>query len=447
MAVIRLTKHAAYVEEDAPMSKSLVLPLIVLPLIATATSGAVTRDRDRDGLPDRWERRHHLSTAKKSAGKDPDRDGLRNLREYRLRTNPRKKDTDGDGLRDRAEVRRHHTNPRRKDTDGDGLRDRAEIRRYHTNPRKRDTDGDGYSDGAEIRAGTNPRDRASHPSGSPTPTPPPPTPPPTGKLPDADNTGVPPGTTLTPSGRLTVSTAGTVISGLDITASGRDPAVSVNAPNVTIRNSRVRGNTIALIQNNSTGLVVEDSELINQPVAGEPNCHNGIATGEYVARRVEITGCENGAEMFRGNVVFEDNWIHDLDTVGPSYVFGDAQPHTDGIQLNGGGANVQIRHNTISPQDSGGHASTSAIIANSAGDNVRIEDNRIDGSHAGYAVYAPRAQKSAWFINRNRIDRGVYGYTACVRLGMTVTEFDRNQDFGTGALIGPDNGAREGCSN
>ena len=254
-------------------------------------------------------------------------------------------------------------------------------------------------------------------------------------MPGADNTGVPPGTTLTPSGRLTISTAGTVVSGLDVTASGEEPAVSVNAPNVTIRNTRVRGNTIALIQNNSTGLVVEDSEMINQPVAGQPNCHNGIATGGYVARRVEITGCENGAEMFKGNAVLEDSWIHDLDTVGPSYVFGNAQPHTDGIQINEGGGNVVVRHNTISPQDSGNHSSTSAIIATSAGDNVRIEDNLIDGSHAGYAVYAPRSSRSAWFMNRNTMQRGAYGYTACVRPGTTVTEFNANRDLGSGALI------------
>ncbi len=408
------------------MPRTLVLALVVLCSFAAAASAAVARDRDHDGLPDRWERRYHLSTSSKSARKDADHDHLRNLREYR-----------------------HHTNPRRKDTDRDGLRDRAEIRRHHTNPRKRDTDGDGYDDGAEIRAGTNPRDPDSHPSGSPSPSPSPaqPQPSPAGGMPGADNTGVPPGTTLTPSGRLTISTAGTVVSGLDVTASGEEPAVSVNAPNVTIRNTRVRGNTIALIQNNSTGLVVEDSEMINQPVAGQPNCHNGIATGGYVARRVEITGCENGAEMFKGNAVLEDSWIHDLDTVGPSYVFGNAQPHTDGIQINEGGGNVVVRHNTISPQDSGNHSSTSAIIATSAGDNVRIEDNLIDGSHAGYAVYAPRSSRSAWFMNRNTMQRGAYGYTACVRPGMTVTEFNANRDLGSGALISPDNGAGSSCSN
>jgi hypothetical protein len=61
------------------------------------------------------------------------------------------------------EVRRYHTDPRKRDTDRDGILDGAEVNRYRTNPRARDTDRDGWSDRAEIRAGTNPRDRRSHP--------------------------------------------------------------------------------------------------------------------------------------------------------------------------------------------------------------------------------------------------------------------------------------------
>jgi hypothetical protein len=169
--------------------------------------------------------------------------------------------------------------------------------------------------------------------------------------------------------------------------------------------------------------------------------------GNYTARRLEITGCENGAEMAHGNVVFEDNYVHDLDTVGPSYVFGSAPPHTDGVQLNGGASNVVIRHNTIDPIGSVvGGGGTSGIIGNTSGDNVRIEDNMIDGGQSSYAIYAPRTAKSAWFINRNRFGRGVYGYTACVRLGVTVTEFSQNTDT-SGAAVSPDNGVGGGCTN
>jgi len=85
-------------------------------LLAAPAALAGPRDRDRDGLPDRWERSNGLSTKSKSAKKDTDRDGLRNRTEYRLRTKPRVKDTDRDGLSDGYEVRVSRTNPRRKNS-------------------------------------------------------------------------------------------------------------------------------------------------------------------------------------------------------------------------------------------------------------------------------------------------------------------------------------------
>ena len=119
------------------------------------------------------------------------------------------------------------------------------------------------------------------------------TPPSPSGVPGASNTGVRPGSTLTPrSGPITITQAGTVLHGLDLTYTGEQSAISVNAPNVTIRNVRVRSNGISLIQVNRAGsLLIGDSELINRPAAGLPNCHNGIAMGKYTARRLEITGC------------------------------------------------------------------------------------------------------------------------------------------------------------
>jgi hypothetical protein len=64
---------------------------------------ASAKDRNHDRIPDRWEKRHHLSLHVNQARKDQDRDGLRNLAEYRAGDNPRKADTDGDGLEDGAE--------------------------------------------------------------------------------------------------------------------------------------------------------------------------------------------------------------------------------------------------------------------------------------------------------------------------------------------------------
>lgn len=64
-------------------------------------------------------------------------------------------DSDKDGLDDVRE-RELGTDPYNADTDGDGLSDGDEVLIWKTNPLNPDTDGDGYSDGQEVRNGYNP---------------------------------------------------------------------------------------------------------------------------------------------------------------------------------------------------------------------------------------------------------------------------------------------------
>lgn len=59
----------------------------------------------------------------------------------------------------------------------------------------------------------------------------------------------------------------------------------------------------------------------------------------------------------------------------------------------------------------------------------------------------PRSQSQGFYINRNRMYRGAYGYTACVRPGVTVNEFNDNRDAGTSAAISAEKGAGGSCSN
>lgn len=113
---------------------AVVAALLAVPGAAMAKS----RDRDHDKLPDKWEKKFHLSTHKKNANGDPDRDGLNNLGEFRSRTNPRRADTDGDGINDAND-----------DQDNDGV-ENAEEMQEHTNPCDRDTDNDGVNDGEET---------------------------------------------------------------------------------------------------------------------------------------------------------------------------------------------------------------------------------------------------------------------------------------------------------
>jgi hypothetical protein len=135
--------------------------LLVSMTIPAAHAVTPTKKSVSPRLPASWAHFYKLSV--NDARLDTDRDRLSNLRENRLRTNPRRKDSDRDGLNDGLEVLKYKTSPRRRDTDRDGLRDAQEIFRYKTNPRKKDTDGDGYGDAVEVKAGSNPRSKKSVP--------------------------------------------------------------------------------------------------------------------------------------------------------------------------------------------------------------------------------------------------------------------------------------------
>ena len=80
--------------------KTAALAALTVALFAVFAGPAAARDRNKDGLPDRWEKRHHLSLKVKQAKKDQDRDGLRNKAEFKAGMNPRDNDSDNDGTED-----------------------------------------------------------------------------------------------------------------------------------------------------------------------------------------------------------------------------------------------------------------------------------------------------------------------------------------------------------
>lgn len=98
---------------------------------------------------------------------DPDRDndGLSDGIEVRICGTPTcalpNVDSDGDGLSNLDEVGLM-TDPSRSDTDFDGLNDGGEVLN-HTDPFKPDTDSDGFSDGMEVEGSSNPLDSNSRP--------------------------------------------------------------------------------------------------------------------------------------------------------------------------------------------------------------------------------------------------------------------------------------------
>jgi hypothetical protein len=235
-------------------------------------------------------------------------------------------------------------------------------------------------------------------------------PPPSTGFPDASNTGVPAGITLSPSGGMTISTAGTVVDARDISG-----PVVVNAPNVTIRNSRIRATSYWAIDNNSTGLLIQDSEIDGLRLSN--TC---IGSSNLIVRRVNIHGCENGFNVNPGNMTVEDSYIHDLTTGNGA--------HTDGAQFGRGAHDITFRHNTIDPVSPGGGTATSCIImwddVDPQNTRVWIENNRLLGAGAAWTMYGPRLPATDIHVTNNRWERGVFGYYN----GITSIEFVGNVD-------------------
>ncbi len=151
--------------------------------------------------------------------------------------------------------------------------------------------------------------------------------------PGPHNTGVPAGTVLTPrSGVIRVEQDGAIIEDLDI-----EGAIHVLANNVTIRRVRLTSGDyypIRYSDNDTTGLVVEDSEIIGT----SDDATAGVSFNNFTVRRANIHGAADGIKA-DANVLVEDSWIHDLRN-GPDQ-------HNDGVQSTGG-KGVTLRNNWIS---------------------------------------------------------------------------------------------------
>jgi hypothetical protein len=125
-------------------------------------------DTDGDGLPDAYELLHTNppSPTALNPGDDLEPDGLTNLEEYQIGTDPTDADTDDDTLQDGPELAgvglRPPTDPLDADTDKDRLNDGVETNTgtylsaadTGTDPTVADSDSDGLDDGTETNTGT-----------------------------------------------------------------------------------------------------------------------------------------------------------------------------------------------------------------------------------------------------------------------------------------------------
>jgi hypothetical protein len=232
--------------------------------------------------------------------------------------------------------------------------------------------------------------------------------------PDATNTGVPANVTLVASpGNLTVNTPGTIIDGLNITGN-----LTINANNVTVKNSRITsssGTIVIKIAGGVTGTVIQDCELDALGSGG------GGLEGSGTFLRNNIHGAAV-AMMVTADSLIQDNYIHGVSGPGSSF---------DAIRADYGYSNLVIRHNTIINEQ----AANAAIMLDSyygTTTGALVEDNRMLGG--GYTIYVDSSTYplSGVTVRNNRMGKGSFGYKD-IRGNTPV--WTGNIDDITGALI------------
>jgi hypothetical protein len=220
-----------------------------------------------------------------------------------------------------------------------------------------------------------------------------------GSFPSASDTGLLPGVKLKAASSTTirVKKKGTVLNGVDMRAD-----ISVEADNVTIKNSRVitSGEWGIIQREGAKGLVVQDSEIRGN---GTDRLQHAIFNqgGDITIVRNDLGTVSDAISTSVGRI--EDNYLHD-----PVYFDGD---HTDMIQSNSGppaGQTLVIRHNTvINTLD---QTSAVALFQDfGVQHDAVIEGNLLAGG--GYALYGGAGEKGTAYnikVIGNVFSREVY---------------------------------------
>jgi hypothetical protein len=216
-------------------------------------------------------------------------------------------------------------------------------------------------------------------------------------FPDATNTGVPRDVVLKPSGSLTITTPGAVISGLDILG-----WVSIEAPNVTLKNCRVTATSFWAISVQAPGAKIENCEIFSiYAEGGTKAVYFDVPASGGSIRRCNIHDVEDGVYVSTRGIVIEDNFIHNLKANGPD-------PHYDAMQLHGGvTSNVVVRGNSVITSWSTNSAITTGVVQ-----DILIENNQLHGG--GYTVRIDgrfgEGETSGVAILNNRFGPHEYGY-------------------------------------
>lgn len=182
-------------------------------------------------------------------------------------------------------------------------------------------------------------------------------------FPDAACTGVPTGVTLGAyTGPCTITTNNTTIDAKTINC-----ALSIQATNVTIKNSRINGSVATPNGSLAYSFSITDSEVIAPQATGIEV--TGLGEANFTALRVEVTG-GNRSVYCRKNCTVQDSWLHGQNIADSPRI------HASAIRQSQGGTILHNRiHCSVDDTSSGGGCSANLT---GYGDFEPVQDNTIE---------------------------------------------------------------------
>jgi len=232
--------------------------------------------------------------------------------------------------------------------------------------------------------------------------------------PDASNTGVPAGTALKIHyGDMRIRTAGTVVDAMDIRGFLR-----VEAPNVTVKRSVIRGGTatrvdgVVTVTPTATNFLIQDSDVY----PSKPSVMlDGIKGGNFTARRVEVRGGVDNIKVHGSNVLIESSYLHSPNFFSSDPLQGGGATHNDGIQVQGGN-NIRIIGNTVTVPKTLNAAIQ--VTQDWAATSAKIERNWLDGGGCTVNLnHKKRTEMRTVALTGNRFGRS----TEYVNCGIIMT--------------------------
>ena len=204
------------------------------------------------------------------------------------------------------------------------------------------------------------------------------------------------------SGSIRATTANQVIDGLDISGD-----VSIEAPGVVIKNSRIHGSGTYGVLVRSGSVTISDTDIYGP--------ENAIAGNNWTASRVDIYGTYGDGVKFGSNVTLQNSWIHNLTPASGA--------HADGGQMQSGVQNLVVRGNVIDVS-SASNSNAALFLAPDLGPSsngpVVIDSNWLDGGN--YTVYCVDGNNGQYIVKN---------------ISITKNKFGRSSDYGPARINVP----------